>query len=151
MPRSTGPLSNARTPLLGPSQAFLACGAKACNNQPFLLNPRCSIPCPWDTLACSSSCEQSPSHLNTPCPPPRGTPRPHLGRHTVTILVAPPARGTLAPVHRATIKCLHPTLGTGTSIPGLWDHNMQQSTKFTDPGLIYPNQSNSLTPDCSIP
>ena len=59
-------------PTLGQEQAFLAPGAKACNNQPILLTPGCSIPCPRNTVACSSSWEQSQTHLNTHCVPTPG-------------------------------------------------------------------------------
>jgi hypothetical protein len=114
---------------------------------------------PGDTLACSdrtrTTCPldalsrfYTPAAPNSPrrthCPPPPGTPPlrlPHCYHRCGTtrqLTTLTTARGTLAPVHKATIKCLHHTLGTGASIPGLWGQSMQQSTNFAEPRLLYP-------------
>jgi hypothetical protein len=151
LPRSTRPLSNACTTLLGPAQAFLVCGAKACNNQPILLNPGCSIPCQWDTLACSSSCEQSPTHLNTHCVH-------HLRVHpgptwaatllppcsTTRQLKTPPPRAhslqSILPLHSPT-----PHSWARTSIHCPWGLHMQQSTNSAELCLLYPMSMGPLS------
>jgi len=114
---------------------------------------------PGDTLACCdrtrTTCPlDALSHFYTPaapisprhtrCLPPPGMPPlrlPHCYHRCGTtrqLTNLTTARGTLAPVHMATIKRLHPTLGPGGSIPGPWGQSMQQSTNFADPRLLYP-------------